>query len=259
MINLEIIDITIIIAFWLAFVRFSAILSQTPIFDNTGIPVIIKTLVCLVLVYSVFPIIRPEIIQDMSYVGDNHFWSLTVFNMIVGLSIGYLVKSIMYIYLSAGTIITQQMGFSALKYFDPTAGTRIGPFEKLIQWCVLVLVISTGALIPIFKGIIISFKNIHIFDWGGLSGIVPFFLNIFKTSFASALMLASPLIFINILIMAILGIVARTVPQMNVLMVSFVINIGIGFLIFLSVSTEFFYVSYDLYIKYLGEWFQFIS
>jgi flagellar biosynthetic protein FliR len=57
----------------------------------------------------------------------------------------------------------------------------------------------------------------------------------------------------------VMGIVARTVPQMNVLMVSFVVNIGLGLLLFLGIAEEFFTVSFDLYVEKLGEWYQFLS
>jgi flagellar biosynthetic protein FliR len=56
-----------------------------------------------------------------------------------------------------------------------------------------------------------------------------------------------------------MGIVARTIPQMNILMVSFVVNIGIGLMIFFAISEEFFTVAYKMYVDRLGEWFQFIQ
>jgi flagellar biosynthetic protein FliR len=71
-------------------------------------------------------------------------------------------------------------------------------------------------------------------------------------------MLATPLIFTNMLIMTVLGIIARTVPQLNVIMVSFAVNIGLGLLVFAATSDEFFNVAFKLYTDKLGEWFQFI-
>ncbi len=43
---------------------------------------------------------------------------------------------------------------------------------------------------------------------------------------------------------------------MNILMVSFVVNIGIGLLVFFAISEEFFHVAYTMYVERLGEWFQ---
>ena len=57
----------------------------------------------------------------------------------------------------------------------------------------------------------------------------------------------------------VMGILARTVPQMNVLQVSFVVNIGLGLLLFLGIAEEFFQVSFELYVEKLGNWYQFLS
>ena len=259
MINVQITDYTALIAFWLGFVRLSAIIFQLPIFDNTGIPNVVKVLSTLIITFAFFPQISPQIMTDINYVGVDSFWVLTVFNMIVGLLIGLIVKSIMQIFISAGAVISQQMGFVALQYFDPSAADRVGPYEKLIQWTVLIFILTSGALIPMFKGVFTSFSTIHLYDWGNFSQVTPFFVNFFKTAFGAALMLASPLIFTNVIVMITLGIIARTVPQMNVLLISFAINIGMGLLIFASISNEFFQVAYRIYVEKLGEWFQFVT
>lgn len=181
---------------------------------------------------------------------------MTAYYTIIGLAIGFLVKVIMSVFISAGSIITQQIGFAAVRYFDPNSGQQIGPFEKLIQWTMLVIIISSGALIPMFKGGFSSFSTIHAYNFGKLGASPEFYLMQFKSIFLSALMLASPLIFINILIMSVLGIIARTVPQMNIIMVSFVMNIGLGLLVFAASSDEFFQVAFKIYTEKLGNWFQ---
>ncbi len=80
----------------------------------------------------------------------------------------------------------------------------------------------------------------------------------FKSLFVSSILLASPLIFTNMLIMTVLGIIARTVPQMNVIMVSFAVTIGLGLIVFVATSDEFFHIAYKLYTSKLGEWFNFV-
>ncbi len=260
MINIEITNYIEIIAFWLVFTRVMTIIFQLPIYDNVTIPSTVKILSAILIAYTFFPYVEAVVIKDIHFMGGvDSFWILTIYNVIIGLLIGYLVKAIMSLFTSAGTVMTQQMGFAALRYFDPTAGTQIGPYEKLIQWTVLVMIISSGALLPMFKGVFGSFASIHAHDWGKMAHLTEFFVPFFKTIFYSALMLASPLIVTNVLVMVVLGIIARTVPQMNVLMVSFIVNIGMGLLIFISISEEFFHVAYKLYVDKLGEWFLFIT
>jgi flagellar biosynthetic protein FliR len=219
----------------------------------------VKVLGVLVLSFAFYPVTKPYLLQDINMIGLNHFWLLTAFYTISGLLIGYLVKAILNIYVAGGSVITQQVGFGAVRYFDPSAGQQTGPFEQLIKWTVIVMIISSGALLPMLKGGVGSFSTIQFAHFGKFAHSPEYFFRFFKSVFLSALLLASPLIFTNILLMTVLGIVARTVPQMNVIMVSFVVNIGVGLLIFIVNSNEFFQVAYKLYVDKLGEWFQFIS
>lgn len=256
MINVELIDYQIVIAFFLAFSRNIAIMVQIPLFDNNSVPVVVKILATILFTYAIFPSIQHSLVNDIKLVGIDHFWILTIFQTVIGVTIGLFVKIIMLIFTSAGSIMSQQMGLSAAALFDPSMGQRIGPIERIIQWTILILILSSGALIPMFKGIYQSFFAIHWADVSRLSGITVFYTEVFKSIFNSALLLASPLIFINVLIMSILGIIARTVPQMNVLMVSFVVNIGLGLLVFFALSEEFFHVAFNMYVQKLGEWFK---
>lgn len=257
--SFQIVDPIVLIAFWLSFSRVITIVFQLPLFEDVSVPVVVKTLTSLVITYAFFPMIQAEVIKDIYYIGVDHFWYLTIYNVLVGLMLGFFVKSIMQLFIAAGSIMTQQIGFSALRYFDQSSGTTIGPYEKLIQWTILILVISTGALLPMFKGVYTSFFTIHLYDLGKFARSPEYFIDFFKSVFVASILLSSPLIFTNILLNVVMGIISRVVPQMNVLMVSFVVNIGVGLLIFVSISDEFFQTAYKLYIEKLGEWFQFVA
>lgn len=259
MLNIQITDMSVIVAFWLAFTRWMAIMFQLPLFENVSIPVMVKVLATLMITFAFFPMIQDQIMMDIKYVGVDNFWYLTIFETIIGLAIGFFVKSIMSIFISAGAIITQQIGFNALSYFDPSAGGQVGPFEKLIEWTVLMMVLTSGALIPMFKGVVQSFSSVHIYNLGKMAHSPEFFIMMFKAFFISALMLSTPMIFINVVINAVMGIVSRAVPQMNVIAVSFSVNIGLGLLVFVAGSDEFFQTCFRIYTEKLGQWFQFIS
>jgi flagellar biosynthetic protein FliR len=109
-----------------------------------------------------------------------------------------------------------------------------------------------------FKGVISSFATVHVYNLGKIGHSVNFFMTFFKSVFISALMLASPMIFVNIVINAVMGIISRAVPQMNVISVSFAVNIGLGLLVFLVGSDEFFHNCFRIYTEKLGNWFQFL-
>jgi flagellar biosynthetic protein FliR len=56
-----------------------------------------------------------------------------------------------------------------------------------------------------------------------------------------------------------MGIMSRAVPQMNILIVSFIINIVVGFLVFFITADEFFTVGIEMYADFLAQWFQAVS
>ena len=259
MLNITVTDMQVLVAFWLCFTRWLAVMFQIPLFDNLSVPTIIKVLATLVITYAFFPFVESQVVADVKMYGTDAMWWLTIFHASVGLIIGYLVKSIMSLFTAAGSMITQQVGFSAVQYFDPQSGGQAGPFEKLIQWTILIMVISSGALLPIFKGITGTFFSIHVAELSKLMTSPEFFLKFFKSIFMGALLLSAPLIFMNLLINSILGVISRAVPQMNIIMVSFVVNIGMGLLVFAATSDEFFQVGFRIYTERLGDWFQYLS
>ncbi len=58
MINVSVVDYAVLIAFWLSFSRWAAILVQLPLFDNTSVPNLVKVLMSLVISYAFFPVVK---------------------------------------------------------------------------------------------------------------------------------------------------------------------------------------------------------
>lgn len=257
--NVTLVDQTVFFAFWLSFSRWIAVLYQLPLFDNTSVPQLVKILTSFLVSFAFFPELRGTLLAEIQIVGVENIWILVMYHTSAGLIIGFLVKSIMSLFVATGSILTQQIGFASVSYFDPTQGQQVGPFERLIEWTLLILILTSGALTPMFKGVFESFFSVNFLNGEKLLKTPEYFVLFFKSAFSAAVLLAGPLIFANLLMNLVFGIVARTVPQMNVLMVSFVVNIGLGLLLFLGIAEEFFLVSYDLYVEKLGYWYQFIT
>ncbi len=259
MIQISITDHIHMIAFWLAFSRWIGILFQIPLFDGPFIPGIVKIFSAILISYAFFPFVEESIKHDILLWGPDRLLLLTIYQVLTGLLIGLCIKSIMGIFIAAGSIMTQSMGFGSVNYFDPTFSDRVGPMEKLLQVTIVVLILSSGALIPMFKGAMNSFHTINLSQGPGVLASSQFYLSIFKDVFISALVLAAPLLFANFFMNFILGLIARLVPQMNVLMLSFVVNIGMGLVVFIAISEELWVVGLESYITILGRWFQWVS
>jgi flagellar biosynthesis protein FliR len=259
MMNITLVDQTVLLAFWMGFSRWIAVLFQLPLFDNIAVPNLVKVLSSFLISYAFFPQLESTLVAEIKTVGLENAWILMMFHTCTGLIIGFLVKSIMSLFIASGSILTQQIGYSSVSYFDPTQGQQVGPFERMLEWSILILVLTSGALVPMFKGVFHSFFSVNFLNADKMLKSPEYFVLFFKSAFSASILLAGPLIFANLLMNLVMGIVARAVPQLNVLMVSFVVNIGLGLLLFLGIAEEFFQVSFDLYIEKLGHWYQFLS
>src|SRR3989344_2753241 len=120
--NFTIADHTAFLAFWLSFSRWIAVLFQLPLFDNVAVPNLVKVLASFVISFAFFPDLRGTLVAEINMVGVDNIWILMMFHTTTGLIIGFLVKSIMTLFVSAGSILTQQIGFASVSYFDPTQG-----------------------------------------------------------------------------------------------------------------------------------------
>lgn len=259
MMSVSITDQVAFTTFWLGFTRWLAVLMQLPIFDNIAVPGVVKILASFVIAWAFHPLVSPAIAAEVRMVGIENLWFLTMTHVAVGLVIGFFVKSFMSLFTAAGTILTQQIGFASVSFFDPTQAQQTGPFEKLVQWVMVVLILTSGAMSPMLRGVVDSFSTVNAVNLGRMAQAHIFFSDVFKGVFNTAVMLAAPVLFANALLNVVFGIVSRTIPQMNVLMVSFVVNIGVGLLLFIAVSEEFFQVGFDSYVASLGQWFQFFA
>lgn len=228
-------------------------------FEDIAIPMIVKILTALVMGYAIFPTVSGSILADISRYGQNSFIMLTIYYAISGLVISYIVKIVSSVVLSAGTIMSQQIGLGNISLYDPTSLSPVTPVEKLLKWTLLLMIFSSGAMLPILKGMVLSFEKLTVLNFEQIQSMQYFFFDYFKTLFTVAIMLSAPVLFTNILLNFILGIISRVVPQINVIMLSFVLSIFVGLCVFLLIGEEMYQVVFENYIKILGDWFLFVK
>jgi flagellar biosynthesis protein FliR len=256
--NITIVDHTKLVAFWLIFSRWISILIQIPLLSESTVPMTIKVLTSLVISYAFYDNLAPVMLNDIYYIGENYFWILTIYNTAIGLCIGFFVKAIMITFAGVGSMMSQQIGFGGLRYIDPSAGAQVGPFEKIIGLTMLVIILFSGALKPMFQGIYNSFFSINLTNNISMDKLTLYYVHLFKELFKASIILASPILFTNLISYILMGIISRAVPQMNILVASFSINIFLGLFIFIVVMYDFFINSQSFYINQLSNWFNFL-
>ncbi len=128
----------------------------------------------------------------------------------------------------AGEIVSMQMGFSLLRAFDPTSGTQMSAVSQLYYLLAVILFFTLDAHHVVLAALVDSFRILPPF--GGLAADAGAWhvVGRFSAFFRVGLQIAAPCIIVLLLVSAAMGVLVKTVPQLNILIVGLPIKIAVG-------------------------------
>jgi flagellar biosynthetic protein FliR len=175
-----------------------------------------------------FPIVRNNIPQ---FPGDSiSLLILIIRELLIGLSLSLLSQVIFAAVEFCGQMIAAQMGLSMASIFDPEMGqvTVISNFQDLLA---MLLFMTMGVHHIFIRAIVESYSLVPVGAWHMSEGLIHFLIVTVSGLFVLAIKLAAPVMVSLLASAVLLGIMARSFPQMNIFMISFPLNISIGLLV----------------------------
>ena len=224
-------------SFLLIFVRISGIFMMMPIFSSHNIPGRVKAGFALILTYILFPIVF-----NNSVVIPDHFLPflfIVVGELIVGLILGFVSSLIFSSIQMAGQLLDMQIGFGIINMIDPLSGQQaplIGNFKYILA---LIIFLSTNGHHVLLSALFTSFKLIPVTGMVVNVAVTKFIVDLIGGMFILALKISLPVIVSLLLTDVSLGILARTMPQMNIFVVGVPGKIIIGLFV-LSMALPFY-------------------
>jgi flagellar biosynthetic protein FliR len=247
--------------FFLVFVRMTSFFITAPIFTMRGVPSPIKVgfgfVVSLVAVSTVS--VDQVILLDLSYI------LMLLKEVIVGISLGFVATLLLYTVQVAGGFIDFQMGFAIANVVDPQTGAQapiIGNFKYMLAILFLLTVNGHHLLLD---GVIRSYQIVPVnqmFANIGSESVAGFITTIFVQMFLISFQLAIPVVGSLFIVDVALGILARTVPQLNVFVVGLPLKILVGFIMLIITIPTFFYLLQKVFrnmINAMGQLLQLIG
>jgi flagellar biosynthetic protein FliR len=219
--------------FLFIFVRVSAMTLMVPVFDSRNIPTTFKIGLCFTITLVLYPIVKLEPVSPAP--------SLVPFvigiagEILIGVISGYLIRLVFTGIQLAGELVAFQMGFSVANVIDPMSSTQVPVISQMIYMFALLIFLTTNAHHWVIRALVESFTLIPPFGFHSSGNLMARLTQAAGDMFVIAVRAGSPVIVALLLVSLGLGLVGRTVPQMNVFMVATPVNILIGFL-FLSLS-----------------------
>ncbi len=214
--------------FLLLLFRCLGIIGAAPALGARQFPVRAKVALGLGLTMLLYPLIqaRPDALPEI-----NGWWGLlglAFHELVLGLFLGFLVHlSFMAIQFS-GQLIGMAMGFGIVSVLDPDSGQQISIISQLQYMAALVLFFVLGGHHIVLEALWHSFELLPV----GRVSLDALVLDTGIRESARVLTLgfqiAAPILGALFLTEAAMGLIARTVPQMNIFIVGFPVKIAVG-------------------------------
>jgi flagellar biosynthetic protein FliR len=214
--------------FFLVFLRVGSILMSIPIFDSRGIPFFFKIALAFATSIVLFPLLKLDAVPVAS---DLFALSTSVAGEIfLGLAIGFSVKLIFAGIQLAGQLAGYQMGLAIANVMDPEISEQVPLLAQLNNLISLLVFLSINAHYWFIKALTQSFRLVPPLNVNFGNSLMEQLVKLSGNMFIIALQVGAPVIAAMLLTSVAFGLVARTVPQMNVFIVAMPLQIGVGLL-----------------------------
>jgi len=217
--------IAILLPFVLLMARVTAFFSLCPIFGWRSVPVVIRAGTAVLMTVFFAVIVPPT-------VGAHVHWLLAVVlilqETVVGLAIGLVARLVYSAVQQGGLMAAQQMGFADAGCIDPSSGARSRPIATLFEMTFAMLFLIGGGHHLLLWMIARSFQSFPVAGRPDLAVLVGGVVKAGSAMLLFGLKLAAPMLASFLILAVLLCILARVLPEMNILLASFPLRVGMG-------------------------------
>ena len=240
--------------FLFVFFRVGALILFVPVLGSRQVPASMKIGLILFTSIVIFPLVQARPLPEPQGIFDLAVFLLS--DVTIGLGIAFITRLIFTAVQIAGTVVDFQMGFGVVNVIDPQTDTQVSVTAQFHNIIAVLIFLAVDAHHFIIQAIVESFLIINPAEISFANITPEYMLHLFSGTFTTAVKIAAPIMAILFFLSVGLGLVARTVPQMNVFIVGFPLQIGVG-LLMVGLSISFFSIlvqqqMYELPGKFMG-------
>ena len=214
-------------AFLLVLTRTSGIFFISPFFGGLTIPANIRAGAAVAIAVLIFPVIVKESIVTAP-ANILMFFATVMQELIIGWMIGFIAFVVMAAINMSGKIMDLQVGFAVANLMDPNSGQQtplIGGF--LHNLAVIYLLVVNGHHF-ILAALVESFRSVPIDSIVWNPALSEFMIDLTAGVFLTGMKIAMPVTFAILITNVGMGILARTMPQMNIFVIGIPMHLMIG-------------------------------
>ncbi|EAK0297992.1 flagellar type III secretion system protein FliR [Campylobacter upsaliensis] len=216
--------------FMLLFARLSGLIVFFPFFSHNSIPMVVKTTIVFFLTMFLYPLAKIEVLHL-----DSFFILQLLSEVLFGMIAGLIIQFVFVIIMMAGEQIAFTMGFTMASVLDPSLGINMPVTSQILNLLALLFFLAFDGhhLMLLFLSQSLTYINL-----GGFYPSENFmqYLNSGMLSvFVIGFTMAFPILAISLLADVIFGILMKTMPQFNLLVIGYPIKIALAFVVLIAI------------------------
>jgi len=220
-----------VILFLLLFARVSGLFAFFPFFSYSTIPVSVKTAFAIFMVIFLYPMATmPDIQINIATI------TLAILSeLFMGLIAGLILNLVFAMLQMAGMQISFVMGFTMANVLDPQSNSQSPIISQILGFFGLLVLLSFNIhhLMIIFLAKSLHFLPLGTFYPGG--NLWEYIMKSVSSMFVYGFILSFPIVGFSLLLDLVFGMLMKTMPQFNLLVVGFPIKIMVGFVVLIVV------------------------
>lgn len=214
----------------LLFLRVTGLFALSPVLGRSNVPAMAKIGLSVLLSYiflMAYPVsAAPPIASDslVTYI------LLCVKELLIGLVMGYMTTLFFDVAVMAGSIMDVQIGFGMSQIFDPGMQTTVSLVGDFLNYGLLLYFLVVGGHLTLIRILYFSFQTIPVGQVVLAPAIADTCIKAFGMAVSMAVSLALPIMAAEVILEVVMGIMIRSVPQLNVFVVGLSVKILVGLL-----------------------------
>jgi len=212
--------------------RFTIMSVTLPFLGHRSVPIAWRLALGIVIGLATAPVVAHNLSFADIQIGwpelVSEFGRSVLVGMLLGMAIGLPFTAVKF----AGQVMGVQVGFAIVNTVDPQSGARISVIGQIYYLLGSLLFFAVNAHHAVITGLVQSCTVVPLFSPVNGSAAAWVMLKEFSSVFNIGLRIAAPCVMVLLLVSATMGVIVKTVPQINVLIVGFPIRIAAGLMTF---------------------------
>lgn len=215
-------DVEKFILLTLVLARVSGLTMTAPIYGSQDVPMQVRALLAFALAVLIVPtqwnvdVAEPgTMLNYLVFVGAE-----LLIGVCLGLGIVILFSGIQL----AGTVLGQVGGLMVANILDPSVGEQVSLFSRLMHLVAIVVFVTIGGHRMVMAGLLDTFQTIPPGSATVPLSMADTLVTLVAQSFSLGVRAAAPVTVAVLLSTLVMGLIGRTLPQLNILAVGFGLN-----------------------------------